>query len=141
SGKILVNVESKTDCPNYCFRNVCATDDDDSLTKVTDKQNPVESLNYVHKVVIKYQRKDGVELSGTLYLPKGYMERENKEKLPLLIWAYPTEYKDKNSAGQSTANPNEFTFTYYGSFVYWVAKGYAVLDDAAFPIMREGETE
>ncbi|HLW31859.1 MAG TPA: prolyl oligopeptidase family serine peptidase, partial [Aequorivita sp.] len=50
-------------------------------------------------------------------------------------------YVDKNSAGQSTANPNEFTFPYYGSFVYWVAKGYAVLDDAAFPIIGEGETE
>ena len=141
SGKILVNIQSKTDYPNYYFRNIFATHDDDSLTKVTDNQNPFESLNDVHKEVIKYQRKDGVELSGTLYLPKGYMERENKEKLPLLIWAYPTEYKDKNSAGQSTANPNEFTFPYYGSFVYWVAKGYAVLDDAAFPIIGEGETE
>lgn len=141
SGKILVNIQSKTDYPNYYFRNIFATHDDDSLTKVTDNQNPFESLNDVHKEVIKYQRKDGVELSGTLYLPKGYMERENKEKLPLLIWAYPTEYKDKNSAGQSTANPNEFTFPYYGSFVYWAAKGYAVLDDAAFPIIGEGETE
>lgn len=141
SGKILVNIQSKTDYPNYYFRNIFATHDDDSLTKVTDNQNPFESLNDVHKEVIKYQRKDGVELSGTLYLPKGYMKRENKEKLPLLIWAYPTEYKDKNSAGQSTANPNEFTFPYYGSFVYWVAKGYAVLDDAAFPIIGEGETE
>lgn len=141
SGKILVNIQSKTDYPNYYFRNIFATHDDNSLTKVTDNQNPFESLNDVHKEVIKYQRKDGVELSGTLYLPKGYMERENKEKLPLLIWAYPTEYKDKNSAGQSTANPNEFTFPYYGSFVYWAAKGYAVLDDAAFPIIGEGETE
>lgn len=63
------------------------------------------------------------------------------EKLPLLIWAYPTEYKDKNSAGQSLANPNQFTFPHYGSFVYWVTKGYAVLDNAAFPIIGEGETE
>src|SRR5690606_27631769 len=28
-----------------------------------------------------------------------------------------------------------------GSFVYWVAKGYAVLDDAAFPIVGEGNEE
>ncbi|HLV46467.1 MAG TPA: prolyl oligopeptidase family serine peptidase [Flavobacterium sp.] len=140
-GKILVNIQSKTDYPNYYYRNIFAINEDESLTKVTDNKNPFESLNDVHKEVIKYTRKDGVELSGTLYLPKGYLEQEHKEKLPLLIWAYPTEYKDKNSAGQSTANPNEFTFPYYGSFVYWVTKGYAVLDDAAFPIIGEGETE
>lgn len=141
TGKILVNIQSRTDYPNYYYRNIFATHEDDSLTRVTHNKNPFESLNNVHKEVVKYMRKDSVELSGTLYLPQGYMEKENKEKLPLLIWAYPTEYVDKNSAGQSTANPNEFTFPYYGSFVYWVAKGYAVLDDAAFPIIGEGETE
>jgi dipeptidyl aminopeptidase/acylaminoacyl peptidase len=57
------------------------------------------------------------------------------------MWAYPTEYKDRNSAGQSTANPNEFTFPSYGSFIYWVTRGYAVLDDAAFPIVGEGKEE
>jgi hypothetical protein len=31
-------------------------------------------------------------------------------------------------------------FPYYGSFVYWATKGYAVLDDASFPI-GEGTTE
>lgn len=58
-----------------------------------------------------------------------------------MIWAYPTEFKDKNSAGQNDKNPNEFTFPNYGSFVYWVMKGYAVLDDASFPIIGEGTTE
>jgi dipeptidyl aminopeptidase/acylaminoacyl peptidase len=48
---------------------------------------------------------------------------------------------DKNSAGQSKQNPNEFTFPSYGSFVYWVTKGYVVLDKAAFPIVGEGKTE
>jgi dipeptidyl aminopeptidase/acylaminoacyl peptidase len=47
-------------------------------------------------------------LSGTLYLPAGY-DKVKKEKLPLLIWAYPTEYKDKNSADK-TIKTNEFTF-------------------------------
>ena len=30
---------------------------------------------------------------------------------------------------------------YYGSMVYWVTKGYVVLDDASFPIIGEGENE
>ena len=53
------------------------------------------------------------------------------------MWAYPVEYKDKTTASQNTQNANQFTYPYYGSPVYWVTKGYAVLDDAAFPIIGE----
>lgn len=137
SGKVLVQIQSKSEYPNYYFRNIKKQN---SLTPITAFKNPFESIKNVSKEVIKYKRKDGVELSGTLYLPAGY-DKVKKEKLPLLIWAYPAEYKDKNSAGQVTQNSNEFTVPYYGSFVYWVTKGYAVLDDAAFPIIGEGTTE
>ncbi len=137
-GEILVNIQSKNDYPNYFFRNI---KNKKGLQQITFNKNPFESIKDVHKEVIKYKRKDGVELSGTLYLPAGFDRKNPKEKLPLLIWAYPAEYKDKNSAGQSSANPNEFTFPYYGSFVYWAAKGYAILDDAAFPIIGEGDQE
>ena len=136
-GEALVQIQSKTDYPNYYFRNFKKKN---SLKPITAFANPFESIKGVHKEVIKYKRKDGVDLSGTLYLPVGY-DMKKKEKLPLLIWAYPAEYKDKNSAGQSSQNPNDFTFPYYGSFVYWVTKGYVVLDDAAFPIIGEGTTE
>jgi dipeptidyl aminopeptidase/acylaminoacyl peptidase len=64
-----------------------------------------------------------------------------KEKLPMIMWAYPTEYKDKSSAGQNTSNPNSFTYLSYGNPIYWVTRGYAVLDDAAFPIVGEGDTQ
>lgn len=136
-GDVLVQIQSKSEYPNYYFRNIKKKNE---LTQITNFKNPFESIKNVHKEVIKYKRKDGVELSGTLYLPVGY-DMKKKEKLPLLIWAYPEEYKDKNSAGQSSQNPNEFTFPNYGSFVYWVAKGYVVLDDASFPIIGEGSTE
>ncbi len=136
-GDVLVQIQSKSDYPNYYLRNIKKKN---QLTQITDFKNPFESIKNVHKEVIKYKRKDGVELSGTLYLPAGY-DMKKKEKLPLLIWAYPEEYKDKNSAGQSSQNPNDFTFPYYGSFVYWVNKGYVVLDDASFPIIGEGTTE
>ncbi len=136
-GTVMVMLQSKNDYPNYYFRNIKSKA---ALVPVTAFKNPFESIKDVYKELIKYKRKDGVELSGTLYLPVGY-DRAKKEKKPLLIWAYPAEYKDKNSAGQSSQNPNEFTFPYYGSFVYWVTKGYVVLDDAAFPIIGEGTTE
>jgi dipeptidyl aminopeptidase/acylaminoacyl peptidase len=135
-GDVLVMLQSKNDYPNYYFRNIKSG----KLTPITAFKNPFESIKNVYKEVIKYKRKDGVDLSGTLYLPAGY-DRTKKEKLPLLIWAYPAEFKDKNSAGQNDKNPNEFTFPNYGSFVYWVTKGYAVLDDASFPIIGEGTTE
>ena len=136
-GDVLVQIQSKNDFPNYYFRNIKSG----KLTPITSFKNPFESIKNVYKEVIKYKRKDGVELSGTLYLPAGYDRTKKTEKLPLLIWAYPEEFKDKNSAGQSNKNPNEFTFPNYGSFVYWVTKGYAVLDDASFPIIGEGKTE
>jgi hypothetical protein len=49
--------------------------------------------------VIQYKRKDGVALSGTLYLPAGY-DKAKKEKLPL-IWAY-QQVKDKKLQGKIT---------------------------------------
>ncbi|HBI02105.1 MAG TPA: prolyl oligopeptidase family serine peptidase [Flavobacterium sp.] len=136
-GEALVMIQSKNEYPNYYYRNFKSKG---KLTQLTNFKNPFASIENVHKEVIKYKRKDGVELSGTLYLPVGY-DKTKKEKKPLLIWAYPAEYKDKNSAGQSDKNPNEFTFPYYGSFVYWVTRGYVVLDDASFPIIGEGTTE
>lgn len=137
-GQVLVSIQSPTEYPNYYFRNIKKKND---LKAITNFKNPFESLNGVYKEVITYKRDDGLELSGTLYLPKGYDRKAKTEKLPLLIWAYPREFKDKNSASQVTNNPNEFTFPYYGSFVYWVTKGYAVLDDASFPIVGEGDEE
>ena len=136
-GAVLVQIQSKNDYPNYYFRNINSK----KLTQLTNFQNPFESIKNVYKEVIKYKRKDGVDLSGTLYLPEGYDRVKKSEKLPLLIWAYPAEFKDKSSAGQNDKNPNEFTYPSYGSFIYWVTKGYAVLDDASFPIIGEGTTE
>lgn len=136
TGDMLISLQSASVFPNYFTKNL-KTGKQKALTQL---QNPFKSLEKVHKEILNYKRKDGVDLSGTLYLPAGY-DLKNKEKLPLLIWAYPREYKDKSTAGQSTANPKEFTYPSYGSFIYWVSKGYAVLDNAAFPIVGEGTQE
>jgi len=134
--KLLVRIEAPTEYPNYYFKSL----KNKNLQQITFFENPFKPLENVEKEVIKYQREDGVELSGTLYLPVGY-DKESGEKMPMIIWAYPTEYKDKSTAGQNTQNPNEFTYPYYGSMVYWVARGYVVLDDASFPIIGEGDEE
>lgn len=135
-GELMVRIESSSSYPNYFLRHL----NSGKMTQLTDFENPFKSLENVHKEVINYEREDGLELSGTLYLPSAY-DTISKGKLPMILWAYPREYKDKSSASQSTQNPNEFTYPYWGSPIYWVNKGYAVLDDAAFPIVGEGDEE
>jgi dipeptidyl aminopeptidase/acylaminoacyl peptidase len=134
--RLLVRIESPTDYPNYYFRDLKKR----NLQQITSFKNPFKSIQDVHKEVITYKRDDGLELSGTLYLPVGY-DMVKKEKAPMILWAYPREFKDKSTAGQNTSNPNQFTYPYYGSAIYWVAKGYVILDGAAFPIVGEGDEE
>ncbi|WP_438423393.1 prolyl oligopeptidase family serine peptidase [Aquimarina macrocephali] len=136
-GEFLIRIESPTEYPNYYIRNISKTN---SLKQITFFKNPFVSIQGVHKEVIKYKRDDGLELSGTLYLPIGY-DKSKKEKMPMILWAYPVEFKDKTSASQSTSNPNEFTYPFWGSMLYWVTRGYVVLDDASFPIVGEGDEE
>jgi dipeptidyl aminopeptidase/acylaminoacyl peptidase len=133
-GEILVNIESASDYPNYYIRNIKTN----TLTPITDYENPFSSIANVDKRVINYKRDDGLDLEGTLYLPLDY---EEGKKYPMILWAYPREFKDKSSASQSTSNPNEFVYPFWGSPVYWVTRGYVVLDDAAFPIVGEGDEE
>lgn len=137
AGTIITRIESPTEYPNYYIRNLKKKIADIPLTSF---ENPFKSIEGIHKEVISYTREDGVALTGTLYLPIGY-DRKKKEKLPMIMWAYPAEYKDKDSAGQSSANPNAFTYLSYGNPIYWVTRGYAVLDDAAFPIIGEGDEQ
>ena len=136
NNRLLVRIESANEYPNYYFRNL----KNKKLTQITDFKNPFKSIQDVHKEVITYKRDDGLELSGTLYLPVGY-EIGSGEKMPMILWAYPVEFKDKSNAGQNTQNPNRFTYPYYGSPVYWLTKGYVILDDASFPIVGEGDEE
>ena len=135
-GEVLVSIESSNDYPDYYLRNIYTGD----LRPVTQFDNPFQSIADVHKEVVQYKRADGVDLSATLYLPQGY-DQSSGERLPMLMWAYPREYKDKSSAGQITSSPYQFTHPSFGSPIFWVTRGYAVLDRASFPIIGEGDTE
>ncbi len=136
-GKLLTLIESKNKYPNFYIRNIKTKQAPRPLTHF---ENPFKAMESVHKEVITYKRADGLELNATLYLPPNY-DKKKKEKLPMLMWAYPREFKDKNSAGQVTSSPNEFTYLWYGSPLFWTMRGYVVLDDAAFPIVGEGKEE
>ncbi len=135
AGEIVVQIESRNEYPNYYIRNIKKRI---GLIPLTQFENPFKSIQDVHKEVIKYKREDGLDLTGTLYLPTNY---EKGKKYPMIMWAYPREYKDKNSASQTTSNPNEFTYPSYRSPIFWVTRGYVVLDDASFPIIGEGDEQ
>ena len=135
-GIVLTRRESKEEPANYFIKNL----NDLSNNKITFFKNPYESLREVKRELVKYKRDDGVELTGTLYTPAGY-DKEKDGRLPVLMWAYPKEYKSANAAGQVQDSPYEFTRLYWGSPICWVTQGYAIFDDFGMPIVGEGEEE
>lgn len=131
--KIILSSESKVDTPNYYLVNLKAK----KKEALTDFKNPTPQLAGMKKEIIKYKRADGVELSGTLYLPPGYTEGE---RLPAVIWAYPLEYGDPGTAGQVRGSPHRFTFFRGTSQLFFITQGYAVLDGAQMPVVGDPKT-
>jgi dipeptidyl aminopeptidase/acylaminoacyl peptidase len=109
-------------------------------TALTQFESPYPSLAGVEKTLIKYTRKDGVQLTGTMYLPANFTPK-NDEPLPVVVWAYPREYKTKEAASQVKGSSHKFTELNFRSAVYWVTRGYAVVDQADMPIIGEGDVE
>jgi len=131
--QILISSESPTDPPNYYLFDL-KTKEKIALTQFRD---PAPQLTGLKKELIKYKRADGVELSGTLYLPPGYTPGV---RLPVVIWAYPLEYSDSRTAGQVRDSPYRFTFLRGSSQLFFVTQGYAVLDNAQMPVIGDPKT-
>jgi dipeptidyl aminopeptidase/acylaminoacyl peptidase len=130
---VLTRYETPTEPPNYYVRDL-ATGTKRAITAFTD---PAPQLRGVQRQFVTYKRKDGVALNGTLYLPPDY---KAGTRVPLVMWAYPREFGDADSAGQVTGSPNRFT-TYTGaSHLFLLTQGYAIFDDPKMPIIGAGET-
>ncbi len=134
--QVVTRRESRDTPPNYFLRNWETGD----LEQLTSFPNPYEAMKGVQKELVRYERSDGVEMTGTLYLPKGFQPGSD-DPLPVLMWAYPREYKSADAAGQVSDSPHEFIRLYYGSPIYWVTRGYAVFDDVSMPVIGEGDAE
>lgn len=131
--KILTRFETPTDPPNYFVRDIA----DGTKQAITHFTDPAPQLAGVQKQFVTYERKDGVKLSGTLYLPPGYTKGE---RLPMLMWAYPREFTDRESASQVTGSPYRFTTLSGASHLYLLTQGYAIFDNPSMPIVGAGET-
>lgn len=130
---LLISRESPTQSPNY-YRFDLPSGKWDAVTAFP---NPIPQLAGIRKELISYRRADGVKLSGMLYLPSG----NRPGPFPMLMWAYPTEYKNPSAAGQANDSPYRFERIHASSPVLWASQGYAVLDDPSIPIIGEGKQE
>lgn len=133
---LITRRESVNDNPNFYLRNLRRN----HITQLTFYPDPMPGLQAIRKEMIRYERKDGIALSGTLYLPTDFKPGIDAP-LPTLLWAYPNEFKSADAAGQVSGSPYTYTRLGASSAVMLATQGYAVLNDASFPILGEGEKE
>jgi dipeptidyl aminopeptidase/acylaminoacyl peptidase len=136
-GTLLTRVESPNRFPNLYLRELRKRI---APRPLTEFPNPFKGLEGVSKQKIRYVREDGVELSADLFLPRGY-DKARDGRLPMLMEAYPVEFKDKAAAGMVDDSPHRFVVPRWGSPVFWAVRGYAVLENAQFPIVGQGDAE
>jgi dipeptidyl aminopeptidase/acylaminoacyl peptidase len=132
--------QSPTDPPNAFTRTlgkpVDAPEGEATFTStsvaLTHIPDPTPEVRAIKKRLVKYKRADGLDLSFTLYTPPGYKEGT---RVPTILYAYPLDYADASTAGQVTGSQETFTQLY--EYRLLLLGGYAIIDDAAFPIIGD----
>ncbi|NHZ40193.1 S9 family peptidase [Massilia aquatica] len=137
--RLLTTRESPTERPNFYVRDLKRSGAE-QLTALTNFPHPTPQLKDVQKEQIRYKRADGVDLTATLMLPPNY-EAKRDGPLPLLMWAYPQDFKSASAASQTTGSPFRFNAISYWGPAPMLAMGYAVLDNPSMPIVGAGEAE
>ena len=99
---------------------------------VTHVPDPTPAVRAIKKRLVKYKRRDGTDLSFTLYTPADYQEGR---RVPAVLNAYPLDYADPTKAGQVTGS--EQTFTRLRQYKLLLLAGYAIIDSASFPIVGD----
>jgi len=132
--------QSPTDPPNAFTRTLGKSFDSPAgeaafsstsvaLTHITD---PTPEVRAIKKHLFKYKRADGLDLSFTLYTPPGYQEGT---RVPTILYAYPLDYADAATAGQVSGSQE--TFTRLRNYKLLLLAGYAIIDNASFPIIGD----
>ncbi len=128
--RLLTRRESPTEPPNYFIRT------GSTLKQLTHYADPMPQASGIKKQLVTYKRADGVPLSFTLYLPPDY---KPGTRLPAVLWAYPYEFSDADTAGQVTGHEAQ-SFTLLNYHQLFVLQGYALIDNAAMPIVGDPDT-
>ncbi|HSU14499.1 prolyl oligopeptidase family serine peptidase [Longimicrobium sp.] len=134
--RILTRRESQKDAPNYFVRTLPGG----QAVAITNFPDPAPQLAGITRQLVTYKRADGVQLSGTLYLPPNY-DPQRDGRLPMLMWAYPAEFRDAAAAAQVQGSPNRFSRPGGTSHLFLLTQGYAILDNPTIPIIGEGDRE
>ena len=133
---IVTRRESVDRPPNFHVRDLKVK----TSRALTNFPHPTPQLIGAKKELIRYKRADGVDLTATLYTPPGY-DAARDGRLPVLMWAYPQEFKSASAAGQVSDSPYRFIRVNPMTPLPWLARGYAVVDDPSMPIIGEGSKE
>lgn len=99
---------------------------------VTQLSDPTPAVRAIKKRLVKYKRKDGTDLSFTIYTPPDYQEGK---RVPSILYAYPLDYADASKAGQVSGS--EQTFTRLRQYRLLLLAGYAIIDNTSFPIVGD----
>lgn len=134
-GEVIITRESAVESLNYFMVEIGKG----KREALTTFKNPYLELFGVTKQLISYTRADKLLLTSTLYLPKEY--NTTKGRLPVLMWAYPKEYKTKQAAAQVKGSPYQFSNITWNSPIFWVTQGYAVMDEVDMPIVGESNEQ
>jgi dipeptidyl aminopeptidase/acylaminoacyl peptidase len=126
-GKFLTRRESPSEPPNYYVRAAGG-----AMTAMTKFPDPQPVFRKVSKQLVTYKRPDGVPLSFILYLPPDY---KAGTRLPTIVWAYPREFGDADTAGQISGSTKRFTEVAGYSEIWHVLDGFAVLANASMPVV------
>jgi dipeptidyl aminopeptidase/acylaminoacyl peptidase len=134
--KAIVRRESATERPDYYVLDTAST----RTARLTNLPDPAPFFSTVKAEQITYTRPDGVQLSGTLYLPPGY-DRARDGKLPFFLWAYPQEFMSADAASQVAGSPYQFRRPSRADHLLLLAAGYGVLDNPTMPIVGKNGKE
>ena len=99
---------------------------------ITHLSDPTPVVRKIKKRLVKYKRKDGMDLSFTVYTPPDYVEGK---QVPTILYAYPLDFADPTKAGQVSGS--EQTFTRLRNYRLLLLAGYAIIDNASFPIIGD----
>jgi dipeptidyl aminopeptidase/acylaminoacyl peptidase len=125
--------------PNLAAARLGAELDDPGRRQLTAWPDPHPQLTGMDKRLVSYDRGDDVQLTGMLHLPPGY-DPDSDGPLPLVIWAYPLDYGDAATAGQVRGTTERFTRLNASEPIWFVLRGYAVLQAATMPVIGDPET-
>jgi dipeptidyl aminopeptidase/acylaminoacyl peptidase len=137
AGTFLTQRQSVDEPPNYWMRDVIRRR---APIQLTDAKDPAPAFAGIKGELITYTRADGVQLSGTLYLPKGY-DPKVTGPLPFVLWVYPAEFGSADAASQVSGSPYRFVRPGGASHLFLLTQGYGVLDNPTFPIVGQDGAE